>query len=83
MSKKLYEVRVELVSYVMAEDEVEAQQTGYESFYEEVKNIDPGTIGINEVVNPRWPLAPGWHPNCLVYGADQETPIAEALKKIR
>lgn len=83
MSKKLFEVKVELTTYVWAEDEVEATELGEKAIGEEAQELSESEFEIEEVTNSRWPLAPGWGPNALVWGADRALSLGEALKRLR
>lgn len=84
MTKKLFEVRTEVVAYVLAEDEVEAQEVGQDAFLEEIHNMNLADVDIAEVGNARWPLAKGWTPQSLVYANGEDPPaLGEAMKKLR
>lgn len=77
--KKLYEVTVERIVYVYAEDEGEAASIG-ESAVEDDGCFDAGAA--REVTHRDWPLAADWNDNCLVYGPDEDVTIGSLLQTL-
>lgn len=76
---KLFEVRAEVVVYVLAEDREGAWDVGRQSISDEVdwNGVEPGDL--QEVTSRNWCLDGGWSRGTLVYGSDKETTVGEIL----
>lgn len=77
--KKLYEVRAEVVVYVLAEDDNDAFDVGTQSVKDEVDWNGVEVSSVHAVTQRKWHLENGWSRGTLVYGADKETTLGEAL----
>jgi hypothetical protein len=79
MTKKLYEVKIELVAYVMAENEKEARDVGEDAI--EDQDYNGGDFDLMEVKEQIAPGA-GWEHDGLIYGTDKDTTLEEAMKDL-
>lgn len=74
--KRLYEVRAEVVQYVLAESEREAVLTACADCENEPQMWD---FEAREVKYRNHALDGGWDKDALIYGADEDTTLGEAL----
>lgn len=82
MSKRLFEVRMEVTAFVFAEDSETAEDVGRAALKEEADNCWDTPIDISEVTHQDWPYVGGWNRGSLVYGADQEIRLDTALSRL-
>lgn len=81
-TKKLYEVRTEVVVYVLSENADQAWLDGADAIRDEVdwNGCDPDDVF--EVTDRHHHLSGGWSRGTLVYGADEETTVGQALDAV-
>lgn len=79
MSKRLFEVRMEVTAFVEAEDEPSAQQLGEAALREEASNLWDPILDLRQVTHRDWPLEGGWDKRSLVYGAAHDTTLGSWL----
>lgn len=75
---RVYEVRAEVVLYVVAEDERAALRRAEIDFDEEARNLTARDMDVVEVTRIE-EIDARWTPDSLVYGTDTDTTLAEAL----
>lgn len=78
MPKKLFEVRMEVVAFVEADDENTALEIGHRALREEADNCWDA-IDTREVTHRGWSLEGGWNETSLVYGCDTDTTLGTWL----
>lgn len=74
MTGRLYEVTIEISGYVWAESQAEAR---YEAS-SIVNDAHLRAYGNARPVRRFDAMADGWEPDCLVYGTEQDTTLADA-----
>lgn len=79
MSKRLFEVRMEVTAFVEAEDERTAQQLGEAALREEAEHLWDPVLDLVPVTHRNWPLEGGWDRSSLVYGAEKDTTLGSWL----
>jgi len=82
VSKKLYEVRMEVSAFVEAEDEASAIELGIAALREEADNCFEEALDVDEVTHRNWPRGGGWDDSSLVYGAPRDTTLGVWLSKL-
>lgn len=80
MAKKLYECRYEIVYYAEAESESEAQDYIRDAQNDDI--FDCYSVDVREVKFSDHPIDGGWEPGSLLYGADSDKTLSEALKAL-
>lgn len=80
MAKKLYEARVEVVIYLLAEEGNEDFE-GVDALEETVRDngLTECPWEVREVTHKDWPLDSNWSRKNLVYGTDTDTPLGDVL----
>lgn len=71
--KRLYEVHIDVYAYVLAKSEREAEGMAHEILKTEDPNVDARPVPRNAVL--------AWPDGCLVYGADKDMTLGEAVAK--
>jgi hypothetical protein len=74
--KKLFEVRAEVVAFILAEDAFEAELGASAALQAELDSV-PGAE-VREVTHRSWSHQ-GWSRDSLVYGADDEVTLGSCL----
>jgi hypothetical protein len=74
--KKLFEVRTEVVAFILAEDGFEAELEASAALQAELDSV-PGTE-VREVTHRSWSHQ-GWSRDSLVYGAENEETLGDCL----
>ncbi len=82
MTKKLFEVRMEVSAFVEAEDEASALDVGISALREEADNFYSDDIEVSEVTHRNWPRDVAWNDTSLVYGAPSSTTLGVWLSKL-
>lgn len=78
MSRKLFEVRMEVVAFVEADDESSALEIGHNALREEADNCWD-VINTREVTHRDWALEGSWNKASLVYGCKSDTTLGSWL----
>lgn len=81
MRKKLFEVRMEVVAFVEADDENSALEVGHSALREEA-DACWDAIQSREVTHQDWALDNGWNDRSLVYGCKSDTMLGTWLKAL-
>lgn len=81
MGRKLFEVRMEVVAFVEAEDENSALEIGHNALREEADNCWDA-IESREVTHREWVLEGGWNDRALVYGCKSDKTLGSWLEAL-
>ena len=79
MSKRLFEVRMEVTAFVEADDSNSALEVGHAALREEADNCWEADVDVREVTHRNWPREGGWDNSALVYGATNDTTLGSWL----